>query len=290
MLGCWFPIHCDCPKTASMNLDEPTTMPTHPALCVLTDRLHAQGRLRVWSIVITIFGDAITPRGGVVPLADLLTVTSRMGIEGGAVRTAMSRLAKEGWVERRRQGRTSHYALTPHGKETFLTATRRIYAPTFTLPVTSAQIVISEGDAPGLPLRAGVGLLLDEPAPPGALAAPIDLRQAPLWVRDAILPLELANEYQSLAHDLTRARQMITEISPLDALALRVLAIHFWRRLILRHPAPPALLTPPDWPGTRCHAALARLYAELIPLSEAWWSTPAPDHAALINRLNVLPK
>lgn len=272
-----------------MNAPAPITTPPHPALNVLTDRLHAQGRLRVWSIVITIFGDAIAPRGGTAALADILTITARMGIEGGAIRTAMSRLAKEGWVERRRQGRTSHYALTPHGEETFLAATRRIYAPAFTKTVQTAQLAIAVGEAPGLPLRPGVGLLLDQTAPPDTLVAPVNLCDAPDWLRNAILPNDLAADYQSLADDLARASHMIADIAPLDALALRILAVHFWRRLILRHPAPPAPLTPCDWPGVRCHQALADLYATTLRPSEAWWPTPTPDISALRRRLNVLP-
>jgi phenylacetic acid degradation operon negative regulatory protein len=261
-----------------MNAPNPTMAPLHPALTVLTGRLHAQGRLRVWSIVITIFGDAIAPRGGVAALADILTITAAMGIEGGAVRTAMSRLAKEGWVERRREGRTSHYALTPHGEDTFLAATRRIYSPTFATPVETARLVITEGEAPGLPLRPSVGLLLDQPAPPDALSTVIDLADAPEWVRRAVLSDSLASDYQSLADDFEKARQTHANAPPLDALALRILAIHFWRRLVLRHPAPPAPLTPNDWPGVRCHAALANLYADILTPSEAWWGTPAPSH------------
>lgn len=257
----------------------------HPALAVLTDRLHAQGRLRVWSIVITIFGDAVAPRGGVVALADILTITGRMGIEGGAVRTAMSRLAKEGWVERRREGRTSHYALTPQGEETFLAATRRIYAPDFAADVKTAYLVVAEDDAPGLPLRPGVGLLLDQAAPPDMLAAPIQLSDAPNWLRRAVLPGHLADDYQALANDIKRARELAHEVPPLDALALRILAIHFWRRLILRHVAPPAQLTPANWPGMTCHKALAGLYADILAPAEAWWPTTASGHAGMLTRL-----
>lgn len=271
-----------------MNAPSPIIAQPHPALAVLKDRLHAQGRLRVWSIIITLFGDAIAPRSGVVALADILTITARMGIEGGAVRTAMSRLAKEGWVERRKDGRTSHYALTAHGAETFLAATRRIYAPTFTAEVQIAHLIVTEGETLGLPLRLGVGLLLDQTVPAGALSAKIDLTTAPNWVQRALLPNDLADDYQTLTDDLLRAHGLVHGAEPLDALAIRILSIHFWRRLILRHPAPPAPLTPTDWPGIQCHAALSELYADVLPQSEAWWSKPTTCQAALAKRLNVL--
>ena len=73
-------------------------------LSPLIDQLHKDGRLRVWSLVITIFGDAIQPRGGRVSTARLQEILERMRIEPGALRTALSRLAKEGWVIREREG------------------------------------------------------------------------------------------------------------------------------------------------------------------------------------------
>ena len=56
---------------------------------------------RTWSIVITIYGDAIVPRGGAVWLGTLEAILAAMEIGGGVVRTAMSRLAADGWLERR---------------------------------------------------------------------------------------------------------------------------------------------------------------------------------------------
>ena len=59
---------------------------------------------RTGSIVITLFGDAIVPRGGSVWLGTLLEFFKTLDIDSGVVRTAMSRLAADGWLERE-QGR-----------------------------------------------------------------------------------------------------------------------------------------------------------------------------------------
>src|SRR5260370_1529701 len=48
---------------------------------------------RTGSIVITVFGDAIVPRGGSVWLGTLLEFFKTIDIDSGVVRTAMSRLA-----------------------------------------------------------------------------------------------------------------------------------------------------------------------------------------------------
>src|SRR5258706_11601161 len=48
---------------------------------------------RTGSIVITVFGDVIVPRGGSVWLGTLLEFFKALDIDSGVVRTAMSRLA-----------------------------------------------------------------------------------------------------------------------------------------------------------------------------------------------------
>jgi phenylacetic acid degradation operon negative regulatory protein len=66
---------------------------------------------RTGSIVITVFGDAIVPRGGSVWLGTLLEFFKALDIDSGVVRTAMSRLAADGWLERNKVGRNSFYRL-----------------------------------------------------------------------------------------------------------------------------------------------------------------------------------
>ena len=70
---------------------------------------------RTGSIVITVFGDAIVPRGGSVWLGTLLEFFEALDIDSGVVRTAMSRLAADGWLERNKVGRNSFYRLDEEG-------------------------------------------------------------------------------------------------------------------------------------------------------------------------------
>src|SRR4030088_827981 len=84
---------------------------------------------RTGSIVITVFGDAIVPRGGSVWLGTLLEFFRTIDIDSGVVRTAMSRLAADGWLERNKVGRNSFYRLAQKGRQTFDTATKHIYDP-----------------------------------------------------------------------------------------------------------------------------------------------------------------
>ena len=84
---------------------------------------------RTGSIIITVFGDAIVPRGGSVWLGTLLEFFKAIDIDGSVVRTAMSRLTADGWFEREKVGRNSFYRLANKGRLTFDTAIRHIYNP-----------------------------------------------------------------------------------------------------------------------------------------------------------------
>ncbi|MEH6752122.1 MAG: PaaX family transcriptional regulator, partial [Paracoccaceae bacterium] len=99
--------------------------------------LHAESRLRVWSLVITVFGDCVQHRGGAISTARLGRLLGRIGVEPGALRTALSRLGRDGWVDSERTGRLSHYRLSPSGLARFTEATSRIYAAPRLSPVTA---------------------------------------------------------------------------------------------------------------------------------------------------------
>src|ERR1700709_1269013 len=84
---------------------------------------------RTGSIVITLFGDAIVPRGGSVWLGTLLEFFKALDVDSGVGRHAVSRLAPDGWLERNKVGRNSFYRLVRKGRQTFDVATRHIYDP-----------------------------------------------------------------------------------------------------------------------------------------------------------------
>ena len=84
---------------------------------------------RAKSLVMTVFGDAIAPRGGAVWLGSLITLLAPLGISERAVRTSVFRLVEEGWLEANRSGRRSQYRLSAQGEKRFLRAHQRVYAP-----------------------------------------------------------------------------------------------------------------------------------------------------------------
>jgi phenylacetic acid degradation operon negative regulatory protein len=86
------------------------------------------------SLVMTVWGDSIAPHGGAVWLSGLIRLLAPLRINERLVRTSVYRLAQEGWLAARQDGRRSLYRLTRQGQRRFEHAYRRIYAPPATDP------------------------------------------------------------------------------------------------------------------------------------------------------------
>ncbi|MBO1079239.1 PaaX family transcriptional regulator C-terminal domain-containing protein [Roseomonas haemaphysalidis] len=244
---------------------------------------------RTWSLVITLFGDAVVPRGGAIGLATLTEILRAMGVADGAVRTAMSRLSADGWLDRARQGRNSFYQLAAKGEAVFAEAAARIYGPP---PPAGAAIrlrlvLADTADARAALQRAGFGTPLGGlwlapeawPVPPEAaggaivlLAEAADGDAARLAAQSWPLPA-LAESYRHFIAAFAPLEAWLDQghsLPGLQALVARVLLVHEYRRLVLRHPPLPLALQPAEWPGEAARALCGRLYPALLPASEAW--------------------
>lgn len=245
-------------------------------LLPLINNLNADGRPRVWSLVITVFGDLVQHRGGRVQTVRLSQLLGRVGIESGALRTALSRLSRDGWVEGRKTGRTSSYKLTPSGVQQFGPATARIYAAPRTKPVQTWRFSLSH--APGALRVAGGWLHPGKPISKGfELTGTLGKHSGPeIWGGLAADHKQALNQ---LALDLLALTG--TDLPMIDAAAARTLLIHRWRRIVLRYPEVPAEFFPTEFPVQALHQQVAALYHRLTPQTEAWLDTAAGEMPAM---------
>ncbi|MEX0283197.1 MAG: PaaX family transcriptional regulator C-terminal domain-containing protein [Paracoccaceae bacterium] len=259
-------------------------------LAPLIASLRAEGRLRVWSLVITAFGDLVRHRGGAITTTRLNTLLGRIGVEPGALRTALSRLDSDGWIERERTGRTSVCRLSREGLAQFDPATSVIYAAPASSSVEewSLSITLGEGAPTVRLVPAGSANDKADATVTGRLD---DL--SPKF-RAAYLEPAYRAALETLAQDLAALPQVS---DPLDAAAARLLLIHRWRRIVLRFPEPLPQLLPSDAPLADPRADVARAYAALSDPAEAWLSAdcgtvpgmPPADHA-YANRFGLSAK
>lgn len=244
------------------------------------------GAPRIASLIVTVWGDAVAPRGGSLWLGSLQAILDRFGCTPGQVRTAMSRLTEEGWLVRNRVGRHSFYRLGPRGEAAFADAAARIYAArppdwdgTFRLVLGAEAGPVREAlAAQGFGQAGPGGLMLGLHADPATLPAGLPVLLArPRGPEDARAlaarawpPEALGAAYGRFLDAFAPLAAMAEEVPAAEALPLRLLLIHEWRRLALRDPLLPASLLPEAWPGTAALALAGTLYARLAPAAEAW--------------------
>src|SRR6266850_413331 len=116
------------PKKAFTSSSVSSAFAAFAAAAALVARFRRQRPLRGGSLIVTMFGDSIMPRGGAIALGSLIELAGPFGLNERLVRTATARLAKDGWLEGRRAGKLSEYHLSRDGRERFAEATRRIYS------------------------------------------------------------------------------------------------------------------------------------------------------------------
>ena len=104
-------------------------MPNNRAVQQLVEDFCQQRPIRAGSLIITVYGDSIAPRGGTVWLGSLINILEPLGLNQRLVRTSVFRLAKEDWLISEQIGRRSYYSLTGSGRRRFEKAFKRVYAP-----------------------------------------------------------------------------------------------------------------------------------------------------------------
>ena len=92
------------------------------------ERFRQNNRIRAGSLITTVFGDAVLPRGGRISLGSLIQLVEPLGVNERLVRTAVYRLVKDEWLQSEAFGRKTDYMLTPSGRRRFDEASRQIYA------------------------------------------------------------------------------------------------------------------------------------------------------------------
>jgi phenylacetic acid degradation operon negative regulatory protein len=268
----------------------------------LLQRFAQRQPIRTGSLVVTLFGDAILPRGGAVLLADLIALLRHFSLNDSQVRTALSRLVADHWLAAERRGRQSLYRPTETGRHRFEEATRRIYAGPMRRWRGEWHVLVLPPGAERSELGKdlgwlGFGLLAPgvmlHPAPDLASLASV-IRDAPVAQRPlaiagkAALPVPhllpglvarcwdldgLAESYRRFLSDFAGLRTALAQGAapdPLPALLARLLLIHDYRRLILRDPMLPPALLPRDWIGREAYAAARSLYRALAKPAERW--------------------
>lgn len=256
------------------------------------------------SLIVTVLGDAIMPRGGSIWLSDLMGLMSLFGLSDRLVRTGVYRLSQEGWLTSRSVGRRAQYSLSEAGFAQFMAAGKRIYSTalprstdTWTLVQGTPDISQTERQSLRRRLRwHGFGqisttlMALPGPEPEGLS---VDLKAEDLDKKVLIFRSELAGQnaqanmkaaaaaawpLDELNRDYANFVDLFSGLdhgelsthTPSAAFALRVLLIHEYRRILLKDPHLPADLLPEPWMGSEAFRLSASLYKQVAEKSDTF--------------------
>ena len=252
--------------------------------------------LRAKSVVMTVFGDAITPHGGAVWLGSLIALLAPLGISERLVRTSVFRLVQDGWITAQREGRRSHYALSEPGQRRAAHAYRRVYHldemvwdRRWTIVMGTEQLSASqrallrkhlqwegccvvgtgwwmrpsgkEDIIEDLLQRLGLSALVHVlSASDAALAgtAPVESLVASGW--DLAPVIASHGQFVDRFGALPAAIGAAERLDPLQAFLLRTLTIHAFRRLQLHDPHLPQELLPLALRDARAYALCRDIY------------------------------
>ncbi|MBF9035686.1 ArsR family transcriptional regulator [Rhodobacterales bacterium HKCCE2091] len=234
---------------------------------------------RAPAFIVTIYGDVVEPRGGMLWMGTLIECCARHGLSETLVRTAVSRLVGAGRLEGVRIGRRSHYRLSDAAQAEFGEASRILFAP----PPAPVDWLIHMGDEPlsGDWVRVASGVALAPNRVDLRRPAGLVLRAEP----EAGLGLgALAAQRWPLAEVAAAYRAFLDAFAPVEAaladaavgpdlaLALRLRLVHDYRLAALADPRLPASALPPDWPAAPARRLFLGCYLSL--------SGPADRHVA----------
>ena len=262
----------------------------------LITEFRARPTIRAGSLIITIFGDAIAPRGGTVWIGSLIRFLGDFGINERLVRTSVFRLVKDHWLEVDQVGRRSYYSLSSDGADRFEQATLRIYGdPRQSWDGDWCLVLLAGLDADQKELiRRELGWLgfgaistnvLAHPTPDmgdtdaalkrhGIDRQVVIMRGTTLGKKqdDAMRVLvhkswnleELDQRYAAFVEQFRpvfRAARTSRSLDPRQAFLVRTLLIQEYRRILLRDPLLPAELLPGGWNGTAAYQLCRNLYS-----------------------------
>jgi phenylacetic acid degradation operon negative regulatory protein len=286
----------------------------HDPVAALIRQFRRQRPIRGGSLLITIFGDSIAPRGGAVTLGSLISLAQPFGLTERLVRTSVARLAGDGWLIARRDGRRSEYRITPAGRDRFVEATRRIYGAIpdswdgqwtlLVLPPPNGtrrhdvhdglrwlgfgQISAGVFAHPNWSIeeaRAGLndvngaaeGLLLKS----SSEGSETDRRLvAAGWdlgdlTRRYRKFLETFTPVADALGHTTTSETASTPVTDESAFIIRTLLIHEYRKIHLQDPLLPPALLPVNWVGAAAYELSKHLYSAILPAAERYLSDNA---------------
>ena len=255
---------------------------TERAFGALLKAIIEEKPLKAAGFIVTIYGDVVEPRGGVVWTGNLIETCADVGISETLVRTAVSRLVAAGQLSGEREGRRSFYRLATPARTEFAAAARMLFGPPEAADWHFVQLTGSAPDETMQALERAGHARLGPRLAVGARPMP-SLKQPAVLFRAEVVSGEgdlgaFATDHWNLAQHADAYRGFIerfkrlsdllgsgARLSAAESLAARLVLVHQFRLVVLRDPRLPQAALPADWPGEEARRLFNDLYIRLSP-------------------------
>ncbi|MGH9030756.1 MAG: PaaX family transcriptional regulator [Acidimicrobiia bacterium] len=271
------------------------------------DRRRALGSPSARSLLMTIFGNNVLPRGDVWT-GTVVDALSTLGVEEKTARQALARTAADGWLSGTRVGRRVRWSFTSAGRELFTRGAERIFSFGVDAPTWDGAWLVLFTSVPETrrQLRhrlrtrlawAGFG----SPAP-GVWLAPGPNRE--IEAKEVLAELGLADTASSFVAQygtIGEPRQLVAaawDIAGLEAsyeefraefagvqprgdtatFVAHTRLVDHWRRFPFLDPGLPSGLLPPRWVGTRAAELFHSRHAAWRDRSQRFFDSVADSH------------
>jgi phenylacetic acid degradation operon negative regulatory protein len=257
------------------------------------------------SALFDVYGDHLRRRGGVAPVAALIRLLGAVGIAPPAVRTAVSRMVRQGWLSPVATLDGPGYQLTERADRRLDDAYARIYRTDHTAWDGRWHLVVAERPASRSGrerLAAGLTFLGYAPLGGGTWLAPRAHTEVPSVLAAEGVRAEtffasydgagvtLAGRAWDLAAVAAAYERFEREAGGLlaelpgaaagadgesddpdrTAFAARSLLVHEWRKFLFLDPALPPDVLPADWPGERAARLFDQAADRLLPAASRY--------------------
>jgi len=249
------------------------------------------------SALFDLYGDHLRPRGGRAPVAALVRLLAPLGIAAPAVRTAISRMVRQGWLLPVRLAGGPGYQLTVRAVHRLDEAAARIYRtnrPTWDGHFDLVILTPPERRADRLRVAATLAFLGYGRLDPATWVAPRAAHEVDDLLKEVGVAFErftaihtagtvgsaalvrrawdlggLADAYgRFVAVQQAALSAASGDDSDEAAYAVRFRLVHAWRAFLFRDPQLPPALLPPSWAGTDAAAFFDHHAGRLRPAAD----------------------
>ncbi len=197
-------------------------------------------QIKIWSLVVTVFGDLAAQEHDSLSGVQLKALFEIMSIKPDALRVALHRLMKDGWIVSERIGRNSEYRLSEFGIAETKKVWQRVYRP---VHETNRQwyIAVLPNSLPNNDVRtvklAAQTYIVDQSflaENDHAISFPFQAATAPAWIGEKILKDGIGELSTTLLSAFDNMPNTASVVNDIQRVAIRILCMHQWRRIVLR--------------------------------------------------------